>query len=492
MSHLRLYDMHMIRYAAQLLAVFVVVAMAYGLFKPLPAGLRVEGTVHTVPDSSVRFFADRTYTDTVGVRHTEQEIFDEMFRMIREAHSYVLVDMFLFNDLLGSGTSSHRQLSQELTDSLIAKKKSQPEITIQVITDPVNSIYGGYDSPHIAQLRSVGIPVIVTKLSELRDSNPLFSGAWRLLIQWTPDGLPAVFPNILDSQKPKLSIRPYLAALNFKANHRKVLVADGMINGRLRMSTLVTSANPHDGSSAHSNSAVRIDEAVWRDVIESERAVAEFSGEPFVQVPEPLRTIRDIEGDVSVRLLTEGAIEDAIVARIRALSRGDTLDMAMFYLSDRDVVRAMKVADSTGAKIRVLLDPNKDAFGRKKDGVPNRQVADELLKHTTGNTSVRWCATHGEQCHSKMLIFKSGTSSVMILGSANLTRRNIGDYNLESNVLIEGKRVAAIRDAEQFFNETWSNPNGRTYSADYDVYKNESKIKTIQYQIMEGLGTSSF
>lgn len=484
--------MAMLRFIAQVLAVFVVAAMVYGLCKPLPDGVRVEGEVHSVPDSGVHFFADRTYTDAAGVRHMDQEIFDEVFRMIRKAHSYVLVDMFLFNDLLGSATSSHRQLSQELTDSLIAKKKFQPDITIQVITDPVNSIYGGYDSPHIAQLRGVGIPVIETNLTELRDSNPLFSGAWRLLIQWTPDGLPAVFPNILDSQKPKLSIRPYLAALNFKANHRKVIVTDEMIQGRLRVSTLVTSANPHDGSSAHSNSAVRIDEAVWRDVIESERAVAEFSGEAFVQVPEPLRTIRDTEGDVSVQLLTEGAIEDAIVERIRALSSGDSLDLAMFYLSDRDVVRGLKAADSAGATIRVLLDPNKDAFGRKKDGVPNRQVADELLKHTKGNTSVRWCATHGEQCHSKMLIFKSGTSSAMILGSANLTRRNIGDFNLESNVLIAGESVTAIREAHAFFNETWSNTNSRVYSADYDTYKNESVLKTIQYRIMEGLGMSSF
>lgn len=482
----------MLRLIAQLLALIVAAAALFGLFKPLPLGTRVAGPVHAVPDSSVHFFADRTYTDASGVRHMEQEIFDEVFRMVRGANSYVLVDMFLFNDLLGTGTSSHRALSQELTDVLIEKKKFNPEVSIQVITDSVNQIYGGYESPHIAQLRAVGIPVTVTKLSELRDSNPIFSGAWRALFQWIPDGLPAVLPNILDARKPKLALRPYLAALNFKANHRKVVVADSMQGGVLRVSSLITSANPHDGSSAHSNMAVRIDEAMWRDVIESERAVAIFSGDSFVQVPEPFRTVTDAEGAVSVQLLTEGAIEDAIVSRIRSLESGDSLDMAMFYLSDRDVVRAIKAADTNGATIRVLLDPNKDAFGRKKDGVPNRQVADELLKHTEGNTSVRWCATHGEQCHSKLLVFTTSSTSAMIAGSANLTRRNIGDFNLESNVLIEGNSVTAIRDAKAFFNETWTNPNGRVYSTDYDTYKNESLLKTIQYRIMEGLGTSSF
>ena len=45
-----------------------------------------------------------------------------------------------------------------------------------------------------------------------------------------------------------------------------------------------------------------------------------------------------------------------------------------------------------GATLRVILDPNRDAFGREKNGIPNRQAAWDL--HEAG-IPVRWCATEG-------------------------------------------------------------------------------------------------
>ena len=50
----------------------------------------------------------------------------------------------------------------------------------------------------------------------------------------------------------------------------------------------------------------------------------------------------------------------------------------MFYLSERQIVKALITAKERGVNVRVLLDPNKDAFGREKNGIPNRQVASEL------------------------------------------------------------------------------------------------------------------
>ncbi len=486
--------MLMFKKAAIVLFVVFAIGAVYGIFKPLPKGVRVAWPARNVSNASVQFFADRTYTDTAGMRHQEQEIFDEIFRMINGAESYVLVDMFLFNDMLGSATTSHRALSQELTDALIAKKRQRPRALVHVVTDPVNGIYGGYESLQIEQLRAAGISVTETNLSALRDSNPVFSGAWRTVFQWIPTtNIPGFLPNILDARKSKLGVRPYLAALNFKANHRKVVVADYVSGGQSSIATLITSANPHDGSSAHSNMAVKVRTALWRDVIESERAVADFSGTILTRVPAQFAAqIKDETGDVAVQLVTEGAIRDVVLKNIYALKRGDTLDMAMFYLSDRKVIAALKNADARGVQLRVLLDPNKDAFGRNKDGVPNRQVADELLKNSTGNTQIRWCDTHGEQCHSKLLLFHSDVLETMIAGSANLTRRNIGDYNLESNVVVSGERVRAIAEAHAFFDETWTNADGKIYSTEYDTYKNESLLKTIQYRVMEVTGASSF
>src|SRR5690606_40100432 len=62
------------------------------------------------------------------------------------------------------------------------------------------------------------------------------------------------------------------------------------------------------------------------------------------------------------------------------------------------LVEALIRARDRGARVRVLLDANKDAFGREKDGVPNRPVAAEL--HRAG-IPVRFASTHGEQFHSK-------------------------------------------------------------------------------------------
>ncbi len=52
--------------------------------------------------------------------------------------------------------------------------------------------------------------------------------------------------------------------------------------------------------------------------------------------------------------------------------------------------------------MRVLLDPNKDAFGFEKSGLPNRQVASELIAASDGAIKLRWYRTHGEQFHAKL------------------------------------------------------------------------------------------
>ena len=191
--------------------------------------------------------------------------------------------------------------------------------------------------------------------------------------------------------------------------------------------------------------------------------------------------------------MTEKKIRDNFLNLVNGLGKGDSIDMAMFYLSDRKVVEALKQADKNGADIRIILDPNKDAFGREKNGIPNRPVADELFKNTKGNTRIRWCDTHGEQCHSKMTLIKNSSGYHLLLGSANLTRRNIGNYNLETDALIENdKKVGAIKRASEFFNETWENKGGKIYTADYKKYKDEALYKKFWYRLAEATGMSSF
>jgi len=466
----------------------------YHIYKPLPRGIDVTGIEHNTSPNDVHFFTDRTYIDTNGERRNEQEIFDEIFRMIRDAHSYVLVDMFLFNNFLGTATSSYRALSSELVSTLIAKKESDPDTVIHVITDPLNTLYGEYESEQLRALSDAGVVVTQTKLTELRDSNPLYSGLWRTILAWMPFGIAGdVLPNLLDARGDDIGIHAYLTMLNFKANHRKVILADYLRNdASVGMSALLTSANPHDGSSEHTNTALRIDEGIWSDVILSEQAVVDFSENTF---REPTGVTDSTTGDttISVQLLTEKSIKRAILTELKDLSAGDSFDMAMFYFSDRAIVHELKEADRRGVQIRLILDPNKDAFGREKGGVPNRQVAHELMSDSTGNTSIRWCDTHGEQCHTKLLIFKNGDERIVIQGSANLTRRNIGNYNLESNVAVRGTTNETLfSEIETFFDTSWSNEDGRVYTTNYETYEDTSITKKILYRFGEFTGMSSY
>jgi phosphatidylserine/phosphatidylglycerophosphate/cardiolipin synthase-like enzyme len=473
-----------------LLLVLIICVGIWGLVKPLPSGINLVGEKHQLSETDIHFFKDLTYVDHEGVRHTEQEIFDEVLRMINDSNTYILVDMFFFSDFMGTERTAYRNLAKELTDALIEKKKQNNDLVIQVITDPINTMYGGYRSEYFQELEENGINVITTDLSKLRDSNPIYSTFWRSLFQWFGNSSEGgVLPNPLDAESPRLTVRTYLSMLNYKANHRKLILTDYAMDGKIGFSTLVTSANPHDGSSAHSNSAVRIDARVWQDVLLSEKKVAEFSGETFIE-PDPnfLSQIEDAAGSASAQLITERAIKDRIISVLHAASAESTIDIAMFYIADRDIVQALKLASARGAHVRLLLDPNKDAFGREKDGMPNRQVAEELVSDSQ-NIEVRWCDTHGEQCHSKMLIAQNDTKRELIIGSANYTRRNLDNYNLETDVYIASDAlIPAIEDAISFFERTWNNEDGKQYSVPYSQYAAEDIFKTIIYRIKEPLG----
>ena len=162
----------------------------------------------------------------------------------------------------------------------------------------------------------------------------------------------------------------------------------------------------------------------------------------------------------------------------------------MFYLSERQIINALKDAQNRGVKLRILLDPNKDAFGRQKNGIPNRQVASEL---NDGGITVRWCNTQGEQCHSKMILKRHAQEAELILGSANFTARNLKNYNLETNLRVIGQSNASVfTDAQQYFDGAWSNLNGRQMSVGYEQYKDESKLKYGLYRFMEWSGLSTF
>ncbi len=453
-------------------------------YKPLPDGVGVAMPWRVADE--VRFLSDRTFLDSTGVRRSEQEIFDHVFAMIGQAQRLVLLDMFLFNDFAGAEGHIHRALSGELTQALLKRMREVPSLRVVVITDPINTVYGSVDSAPLESLRAAGAQVVVTDLSALRASNPLWSGPWALCCAWLGNRRGGGWlPDPL--AKEPITLRSWLALPNFRANHRKVLVVDQGEGWQ----ALVTSANPHDASSAHDNVALQFSGAAALDLVASEAAVAKFSGTVLDALPIPKPIARRADpAEAQVRVLTEAAIRSALLQVIDSAQAGDALDVSVFYLSDRGVVEALIAAQQRGVALRVLLDPNEDAFGRKKNGVPNRPVAGELVQ---AGIPVRWCDTHGEQCHAKFLFWRTPHKARLIVGSANFTRRNLADLNLETSLEFAATiEHPAMQAANAWFDEVWSNEAGRHFSADYALYADTAWWHRAWYRVGETMGWSTW
>lgn len=457
-------------------------ALGYADFRSLPVGISFAGGMH--PTSDVEFLADMTWIDDEGERKTGQEIFDRILSIIRSAQKLIVLDMFLFNDLLQRDGGRNRPLSRELTDALITQKEKHRDIRIYFITDPCNTVYNAIPSVYFEQLENAGIPVILSNTDRLRDSNPIYSFFWRMLIRPFGNSPGGLMPNPFSNDGSRISMRSYLHILNIKANHRKTILADQDED----WVAIVTTANPHDASSAHRNVGIRFSGPAVRDLYISEMAVLSLSG---VEPPDLDIHPRPQRGENTVQVLTEGKIRDGVLDVIDRAQSGDRIDMILFYLAQRDVLNALRLAHRRGVAIRIVLDPNKDAFGWSKTGIPNRPVAYRLDKL---GIPVRWADTHGEQCHSKMLIAHyAGGASALIEGSANFTRRNLDDFNLETDVRVTGPSDSpALARAADIFERLWNNEPGRRHTVDYAVYEEKSLLQHWLYWFMEKTGISTF
>ena len=484
--------------------------------KPLPAGTHVDSPWAAITPRDVNFIADITSADAYGRQNSSQAIFDEVLGVIRSAHKFIVLDYFLFNSTLGNGTGAtpaFRPLSGELRDALIERRRTVPDLQVLFITDPINEVYGGVSSHDLRLLRAAGVEVVVTDLDVLRDSNFVYSSLWRLAIKWWTASLLTAgstrpkgdssgwLPNPLDESSEPISFGDWARLLNFKANHRKVIIAD---DGRDGLVTIVGSANPHDASSAHSNVALKVVGTSTLPLLESELQVARFSGwqgrlpaaTGWVAAAATAPPGRPSNaGGGRLKVVTEGGILAQLLERLDSAQRGDNIDIAMFYVADRAVIESLLAASRRGVAVRLLMDPNRDAFGRAKNGIPNQPVASELVAASDGAIHVRWYRTHGEQFHTKMATVYGPERLWMTVGSANFTRRNLADYNLEANLAIELPRGAPVaQQSVDYFESLWTNRAslGIEYTADFGSYADPSQLSYWAYRVMEGTGLSTF
>jgi phosphatidylserine/phosphatidylglycerophosphate/cardiolipin synthase-like enzyme len=469
----------------------------------------------------VRLLLDRTFLDPISKeRISRQVIFDTLLDEIRTADRYLILDFFLWNDwTIGLHSNEQmRPLAQELLKALQEKKKQDPQMPILFITDPINRFYSKGDLIQDKAWRDLGIPIVFTDLSYLPESNRIYVPLvqfWARLFSWFNLGdyrLP--FANPLQPKASPFTLGQWNQLLHFKANHRKVLIA-GRSSEPARM--MVSSLNPSDGSARNSNAGLLVTGALARYAARSEIEIARWSIEnanncTTLSREAMIKLLNKLESHIpelefqelaeakgpSILWLSEGAIHKAYLDAIDSSVKGDAIDLALFYLSDRAIIKALIKAANRGVRIRCLLDLNHDAFGRQKSGIPNHPVAAELhnaLDETAeGSIEIRWAVTHGEQFHAKVFRLRGTHVDLLSMGSANWTRRNLANNNLEANVLLHNARTVGAQ-WDHYFNSIWRNTNGANESKAYE----ENAIRgwrlfwqTWLYRFQEWSGLSTF
>jgi phospholipase D-like protein len=167
----------------------------------------------------------------------------------------------------------------------------------------------------------------------------------------------------------------------------------------------------------------------------------------------------------------------------------------MCHLAERTVIESLLAANARGVRVRLILDPNKDRSGEAISSIPNGPVASELVTASDGAIHVRWYRTHGEEFHSKLVMIQGAERLWFTLGSADLTRRNLGDHDLTANVAVEVARGTPLElQMNDYFEKLWSNRAqlGIEYTADFGVYADPSQSSYWLYRLMESTGLASF
>ncbi|AJE52062.1 phospholipase D family protein [Paenibacillus polymyxa] len=475
-----------LKIAILLLILWLIGVMLYQTHKPLPPFVSYESQEYST--NEVNFWTDLTYPTGVGstVQH-EGQILNRMLGIIDEAQQFIVIDLFLFNDYKHKG-QHFPEVSAQMTNHLIAKKKAHPEMPIFFITDEVNTNYNSAPNPLLENMKQVGIQVVQTDVDPLRDSTPIYSAVWRTFFQWFGQQGTGWIPNLMASDGPDVTARSYFKLLNVKANHRKLVANE--------QTALISTGNVHDASAYHSNVALEVKGPIIGDILQTEQAVLDFSGggQLPVYTPQAEPLVPSGKDSYRIKYLTEGKVYASVLNGIKQTKQGDSIHMGMFYLADRKILNSLLDASARGVNIQLLLDPNENAFGQEKIGIPNRPVAQELSDKSDGNIQIRWYHTTHEQFHTKLIYIAKAQGEHLIWGgSTNLTPRNLDDLNLENELWVAAPADSKLtRQVAAYFDKLWNN-RGAEYSLDLAAYEDHSTFwKDIVYRLQDILGFTTF
>jgi hypothetical protein len=266
-----------------------------------------------------------------------------------------------------------------------------------------------------------------------------------------------------------VTLPAWLRTQNFKADQRQLMVADDGAGGWI---TFIASGAARTGLVMRGSLA--------RAVVAGELQIAAWSTDDDRLPSAPPMDGRGV-GSIDARFLTEGAIESALLDALAAAGRGDRVCIAVDHLSERSLIAAALQAAGRGAIVKVLLARNR---------IPNQAVAGELEREGGGRIEVRWSPFEPQWVHPGLLIVQHRTDLWMNWSSANFTRRNLGDLNLEAGVELRmPARSAPARAVSEHFAKSWSNATPDTDASDA---ANESSAAYWRYRFAEATGLSSF
>jgi phosphatidylserine/phosphatidylglycerophosphate/cardiolipin synthase-like enzyme len=474
--------------------------------KRLPAGVQIAGAWHSVAAGDIHFLRDLTAADANGAPLSEQQINVALLQMIAQAREFLVLDTGLFGDLPAAGAGAPRlraanPVAAATADALLQARQQHPGLQVLLLIDPA-SVQLGVGPATLERLREAGVAVVAVDVARLRAPNAAFVGLWQLCCRWwSPVASEGLWPNPLGVGPAGVSLGMWGQTPGYQRSHRQLLIADDGAGG---LAGLIFSRPLNAEAALHTAVALRLAGAALEPLLESEFVVAQFSGwsgggamqERSQQLSERQR--RSIATPpaaeaAQARVASEAGIAEALVERINAAGSHDDIEIAALYLSQRDLVRALIDAAWRGAAVRVLLDPGKDGYGYDRSGVPNRQVASELVAASDGAVRVRWYRTHGEQFSPGFALIRSNGRAWLMVGTAELSRRDLDDFNLAAAFIAELPITAvASIDAVSWFDTIWYNraAAGTEYSSDADVYADASQLDYWQYRLLEVSGAS--
>ena len=510
-----------------------------------PLGINYESPIRETENAE--FYYDLTYLDKDGNIQYDRNLWDATLKVVDNAKDYLIIEMFLFNDLYNKDKEHFPEFAKKYTERLVKKQEENPNLKVYILADENNNFYGAFEHPFITSMKNAGINVIIVDIFKLKDTFPWYSPIWRTFIK--PMGNPqnkGWITNFYGDMWPKLTIRNLLRALNVKADHKKVFLNEKEV--------VVSSANIHDPSYFHENIAIYTDGLIVKDVLHDLQLVAKFSDSEInvdgsnketkskIEMDLPDKTkirkdtmnigdledkkndmihleenindsqknekgekeslslnsgkneITDTEGKTyKIQYLSEGAIGKYLDADIDSLKSGDELLMGMYFLADKGIIDRLIKAANRGVKIRIIFDRSRDAFGMSTNGLPNKPVSKKLKKKTKGKIEIKWYFTNNEQYHTKITLMKKTDGSVIInAGSANLIKKNIRGYIMDSNFRILTTQDSKIsKDVYTYFDRLWENKDG-LFTINFDDEPTTSGFSDFMYKILDATQLGSF